>query len=143
MRVPVPAAAFAFALAMSLCVVAPLPAQITPEQKEICKEADGRYREMFGKPPREEGLIVVLMYKYTFCPPQLSVKKGSLLRFVNVDKRTTHSVWFKDDGRPESVRLFSGEHVDVPADLTAGTHTFICGPHWELEKMVGTLAVTP
>lgn len=113
------------------------------EQAENCVEAGERYREMYGKPVAGEQPPVVLMYKHTFCPPRLTVQRGSTIRFLNVDKRTSHSFWFRDAGKPESDRYFPGEGTALVIDLPAGEHKYLCGPHWEQEGMVGTLAVLP
>jgi len=82
-------------------------------QREICAEAEQRYREVFGQPSSAAGVPVVTMYKHSFCPLSIAVAPGTTLRFVNVDRRTSHSVWFKAAGREESARLFGGEHVDT------------------------------
>lgn len=111
--------------------------------REICAEAEQRYREVFGKPSADAGLPVVTMYKHTFCPSEIAVRAGATLRFVNVDRRTSHSVWFKAAGREESARLFGEEHVDVVIDLPPGAHDYLCGPHWQQEGMVGKVVVRP
>lgn len=111
--------------------------------RAICSEAEQRYREVFGKPSGEAGLPIIAMYKHTFCPNELVVKPGATVRFVNVDRRTSHSVWFKQAGREESERLFGEEHVDVTIDLPPGTHDYLCGPHWQQEGMVGKIVVRP
>ena len=77
------------------------------EQEKICRKAEARYHELFGKPSKDADAVVVLMYKYTFCPPDLQIKAGSKIRWVNVDKRTSHSVWFKQAGKTESDRVFA------------------------------------
>lgn len=113
------------------------------ERKSICVEADKRYEELFGHPPAAAPQPVVSMYKHTFCPSQLTVKQGTVVRFVNVDKRTSHSFWFRDAGRPESERFFQGEGAAMAMDLPPGEHKYLCGPHWEHEGMVGTMTITP
>lgn len=116
----------------------------TPEEvAAICEEAARRYEEQFGSAQRAAPQPVVAMYKHTFCPRHLVVKQGAVVTFVNVDKRTTHSFWFRDAGRPESERLLSGESATMTIDLPPGEHKYLCGPHWEREDMIGTLTVTP
>ncbi len=112
------------------------------ERTEICKEADGRYRDIFGKAPREEPFVVILMFKDTFCPQSISVKQGTRVRWINVDKRTSHSVWFKDAGKAESDRAFPEESIDMTIDWPPGEYPYLCGPHWEKEGMVGRFTVT-
>lgn len=113
------------------------------EQAQICAEAAERYKETFGKAMTEEPVQIIAMYKHTFCPPKLAVKQGSKVRFINLDKRTTHSYWFRDAGRPESERYFGGEGNEMTMDLPPGTHTYLCGPHFEREGMVGEITITP
>jgi plastocyanin len=84
-----------------------------------------------------------MMHKYTFCPTSITVKRGTKVRFVNVDKRTSHSVWFKEEGKPESDRLFGEEFTEVLFDGPPAVYPYLCGPHWESEGMTGTVTVTP
>lgn len=114
----------------------------TPEQNEICAEAERLYQKSAGKPSKDEPFVVVLMYKFTFCPRDIKVKQGARVRFINVDRRTSHSVWFKEAGRPESERVFVDEFVEMKVDLPPGEHPYLCGPHWESDKMVGRMIVT-
>ncbi len=136
------AALFAFATAAT-APGAPAAATSADEQKVVCEEAAGRYRELYGKAMTDEPVQIIAMYKYTFCPPKLDVRQGSKVRFINLDKRTTHSFWFRDAGRPESDRYFGGEGADMVMDLPAGTHTYLCGPHYEREGMIGEINVVP
>lgn len=112
------------------------------ERAEVCREAEERYRTAFGKAPREESVAVILMYKDNFCPRDLTVRRGSELRWVNVDRRTSHSVWFKDAGKPESERAFAEEVIRMTVDWPPGEYPYLCGPHWEREGMVGRIMVT-
>lgn len=109
-------------------------------KSKICAEAVERYKELFPDAKEEPGVVVVPMYRYTFCPMQDKVPAGTTLRFVNVDKRTSHSVWFKDNGMAESERFFPEEHIDVKVDKLGPTR-FLCGPHWEKEGMIGNITV--
>ncbi|WP_170381884.1 cupredoxin domain-containing protein [Ruegeria atlantica] len=110
---------------------------------EICAEAEERYVELFGQPSSAvEDAEVVLMYKYNFCPFELTVKAGTTVRWVNVDKRTSHSVLLKDGSEPESDRLFPEETLDLTF-LTPGSQDYLCGPHWETQNMIGMITVEP
>ena len=106
-----------------------------------CEKAEKRYQKLFGKPSAEEDVTVVKMYKYTFCPIEVEVKQGTTVRWVNVDKRTSHSVWLKEAGKEESDRLFSEEKVEMTFDLPPGDYPYLCGPHWKDEGMTGTVRV--
>ena len=113
------------------------------ETAELCAEAEERYAELFGQPSSSiEDAEVVLMYKYTFCPVELTVKAGTTVRWVNVDKRTSHSVLLKDGSEPESDRLFPEETVELTF-LTPGPQEYLCGPHWETQNMIGMITVEP
>ncbi len=113
------------------------------ETAELCVEAEERYVELFGQPSSTvEEAEVVLMYKYTFCPVELTVKPGTTVRWVNVDKRTSHSVLLKDGSEPESDRLFPEESVDLTF-LAPGPQEYLCGPHWETQNMLGMVKVDP
>lgn len=141
-RIPQSAWRVCAPLAAALLVLASPAAALTPEeQAEICKEAAERYKEQFGKQMGQEPVQVIAMYKYTFCPTKLEVKQGTKVRFINLDKRTTHSYWFRDAGRPESERYFGGEGSEMTMDLPPGTHTYLCGPHFEREGMVGEITI--
>jgi|GEM_PF-567888 len=112
------------------------------ERAEICASAATRYREIFGHTARDEPFTVVMMFKDNFCPQSITVTQGTKVRWVNVDKRTSHSVWFKEAGKPESDRVFAEEVVDLTIDWPPGEYPYLCGPHWEKEGMVGRLTVT-
>lgn len=117
---------------------------VTPqEQAENCAEAERRYSDQFGKRVGDEPVTTVLMYKHTFCPPQITVRQGTKIRFLNIDRRTSHSYWFKDAGKPESERFFGGESVEMVVDLPPGEHTYLCGPHWQQDGMIGKMIVVP
>ena len=118
-------------------------AQTSDEKRtKICAKAEKRYQKLFGKSSTSEEVTVVMMHKYTFCPPHVTVKQGTVVRFINVDKRTSHSVWLKQAGRKESERLFGEEKVEITFDLPVGDYPYLCGPHWKEEGMVGTVTVT-
>lgn len=110
------------------------------EREAICADAQARFETMTELPPEAPGTVRVLMLKYTFCPSPLTVKKGTTVRFINVEKRTSHSVWFKEAGREESPRLFPIEFWEETFDMP-GKYPYLCGPHWEQNNMMGTLEV--
>ncbi len=127
----------------SLFGPAPATAQgraVSPEERAaICAEALERSVEILAAKPAPAGATVVTIFKETFCPGEVAIPKGGMLHVVNVEKRTSHSVWFKADGRVESDRFFPEESVDVKVDLDEGDHDYVCGPHpW----MIGRVKVT-
>ncbi len=130
-------------IALGLTTGTPVAGAVTDEErKKTCDKAEKRYQKLFGKPSAEEDVTIVKMYKYTFCPASVEVKQGATVRWVNVDRRTTHSTWFKEAGKPESDRLFSEEKVEMTFDLPAGVYPYLCGPHWKEDGMIGQVTVT-
>lgn len=103
--------------------------QSPEERAAICAEAEPRLKEWLAEHPVPPGTVVVATWKEAFCPEAVKVKAGETILFVNVEKRTSHSVWFKADGRAESQRFFPEETVEQPADLGEGDHDYVCGPH--------------
>ncbi|MCP5072332.1 MAG: copper-binding protein [Rhodobacteraceae bacterium] len=107
----------------------------------LCVDAEERYVEIFGHPSvDEDGVEVVKMYRYNFCPAEITVPVGTTVRWVNVDKRTSHSVILPDE--PESERAFPEEILEFTF-LVAGDQAYLCGPHWETQKMMGMVRVNP
>lgn len=116
-------------------------AQPADDTAARCAEAAERYKDIYGREFTSEPVKTVLMYKYRFCPETVAVKSGEKLRYVNVDKRTSHSVWLKDAGQPESERVFGEGVIDVDTRLPNGEHQVLCGPHWQTDKMIGKIIV--
>jgi plastocyanin len=109
---------------------------------KICGKAEKRYETIYGKKPADEDVRIVMMYKYTFCPEVIDVKLGDTVRWVNVDKRTSHSTWFKEAGREEDARLFPDEKIEMTFDFATGEFPYLCGPHWESDDMIGRVLVS-
>ena len=122
-------------------VSAPAMSASEEERAKTCAKAEKRYQNLFGKPSADEDVVIVKLYKYTFCPPHIEVKQGTTVRWVNVDRRTSHSVWLKEAGKPESDRLFSEEKVEMTFDFPPGEYPYLCGPHWESDDMKGRVTV--
>lgn len=117
------------------------PIFASDEDTKLCAEAEQRYVDMIGAPSIDaEGVTVVKMYKYRFCPAEVAVPVGTTVRWVNVDKRTSHSVIVPD--HPESDRAFPEEFIEFTF-LTEGDQRYLCGPHWETQKMIGMVTVMP
>jgi plastocyanin len=135
-------AALALATLLTPIALAQTPKQVG-DQAQACIEAAALYRETTGRDIAAENPPVIAMYKSAFCPPRLTVRAGTTVRFLNLDRRTSHSVWLRDAGKPETERAFSGEALDVTVDLSPGEHRYLCGPHWEREGMIGIFDVVP
>ena len=131
-----------FAILVAGSAINPASATTTEEErKKICNKAEERYQKLFGKPSADEDIVIIKMYKYTFCPGEIEVKQGTNVRWVNVDRRTSHSVWLKEVGKPESERLFSEEKVEMILDMAPGEYTYLCGPHWKEEGMTAKIKI--
>lgn len=119
------------------------PASADDKTAAICAEAEERYVEQYGAPSSAaDGVAVVLMYKYKFCPEQIEVPIGTTVRWVNVDKRTSHSIILKDTDEPETDRLFPEESFEFTF-IAPGAQNYLCGPHWESHDMIGMVTVKP
>lgn len=81
---------------------------------------------------------VVEIRDYKFVPETLTVKAGTTVRWINQEKRTTHSVLFTGAGGFESERMFPGEGWQRRFDRS-GSFPYTCGPHPEMK---GRIVVT-
>jgi plastocyanin len=134
--------ASAVSLALSL---APRPALAGKDPEyiaRICEKAARRYEKIFGHSPASEKIRTVIMYKYTFCPQQVTIRQGESVRWVNVDY-TSHSTWFRQAGKPESERLFRKESSVMKFDLPPGEYPYLGSPHWQSDDMRGKVIVIP
>jgi plastocyanin len=94
----------------------------------------------FGAVRAAAGEVVeVRIQQYMFLPEKLTVKAGTTVRWTNHEKRASHSIWFKDEGLPESERMLPGESWERTFDKP-GTYPYTCGPHPEMNAVV---EVTP
>lgn len=80
----------------------------------------------------------VVITQYRFVPAELEISVGDEVRWVNAEKRTSHSVLFVASGE-ESERLFPGEKWSARFE-TAGRFEYRCGPHPEMN---GVITVKP
>jgi plastocyanin len=83
--------------------------------------------------------VVVEIRDYKFHPQKLLIKPGTTVRWINAEKRTTHTVRFSGPGGTESERLFPGEAWTHRFDKP-GYVAYTCGPHPE---MTGEIDVRP
>ena len=81
--------------------------------------------------------VTILDYKFT--PPKLTIKAGTTVKWINAEKRTTHSVFFSGPAGFESERFFPGESWQRTFDQP-GSYPYGCGPHPEMK---GLIEVTP
>ncbi len=79
--------------------------------------------------------VEVTIRDYKFQPAEVRIKAGDTVKWINMEKRTSHSVLFPAENGLESERMFPGEHWS--RTFTArGSHAYRCGPHEEMKGMV-------
>ncbi len=82
--------------------------------------------------------VIVEVKKDLFGAQQpLTVKVGTTVKWVNMEKRQYHSVWFEAEGLPEADYIFPGESWERTFDKS-GIYPYHCEPH---EEMRGTIIV--
>lgn len=86
-------------------------------------------------PASAAGVATVQVRDNRFEPAVLRVRAGASVRWVNAEKRTTHSVLFTGPGGFESERFFPGEHYERRFDQP-GRYAYSCGPHPEMQAVV-------
>lgn len=74
-------------------------------------------------------LVEILDYKYI--PQTVTVKAGTTVKWVNKEKRTSHSVLFLGPGGFESERMFPDDSWQRRF-TEPGDHPYRCGPHPEM-----------
>jgi plastocyanin len=86
-------------------------------------------------PAAAQGAVEVRIDKYQFEPKEVRVKSGTTVKWINDEKRTSHSVLFTGAGGFESERMFPGESWERKFDKP-GTYPYTCGPHPEMNGVV-------
>jgi plastocyanin len=80
-------------------------------------------------------MVVVEIRDYQYLPGTLTVKAGSTVRWVNREKRTSHSVRFLGPAGLESERMLPDEHWERRFDQP-GRYPYESGPHPEMKGLV-------
>jgi len=82
--------------------------------------------------------IIVNIKKFKFDPAEITIKAGDTVRWVNIERRQYHSVWFAAEGEPEPDYFWPDEtferHFDKP-----GRFPYTCEPHQD--EMNGVVIV--
>ena len=79
--------------------------------------------------------VEVGIEKYTYTPAEVTIRVGDTVKWVNREKRTSHSILFPQEGGRESERLFPDESWQ--REFTrAGRYPYTCGPHPEMKGVV-------
>lgn len=84
--------------------------------------------------------VDVVIQNYRFQPQELQVKAGDTVKWINKEKRTSHSVVFPAEQGGESERFFPDESWQRRFDAP-GRYPYHCGPHPEMTGVI-IVAVT-
>lgn len=95
---------------------------------------------LLSQPIAAEDVVVVETKDYKFDPVELTVKVGTRVRWVNLEKRQYHSVYFPDLDEEQGDYFFPDEARERVFD-TPGTYKYYCEPHAESHDMVGVVHV--
>lgn len=79
--------------------------------------------------------VVVEIQNYAYAPKEVQIHAGDTVRWVNREKRTSHSILFPAEGGLESERIFPDETWQRTFSK-AGTYPYTCGPHPEMKGAV-------
>ena len=64
---------------------------------------------MVSAAPVQSKEPLVIIQKMKFIPPEITIKRGEQVQWINREKRQYHSVWFEKHGDPEPDYLFPDE----------------------------------
>lgn len=79
--------------------------------------------------------VEVVIQNYSFQPQLVQIKVGDTVKWVNREKRTSHSVVFSVEQGGESERFFPDESWQRSFDAP-GRFLYHCGPHPEMTGVV-------
>jgi plastocyanin len=83
----------------------------------------------------EPKTVDVRIIDYRFEPARLEIEVGTTVRWINAERRTSHSILLHGAHGIESERIFPEEHWEHRFDA-AGVYTYGCGPHPEMHGEV-------
>jgi plastocyanin len=79
--------------------------------------------------------VEVTVKDYLFLPQEIRIKAGDTVKWINREKRTSHSVLFLSEGGFESERFFPDESWKRTFEKP-GTYKYRCGPHEEMKGII-------
>jgi plastocyanin len=79
--------------------------------------------------------VEVRIRDYAFEPARITIEAGTTVKWINLEKRASHSVLFTGPGGVESERMFPGESWQRRFDAP-GKYRYTCGPHPEMHGVV-------
>lgn len=84
--------------------------------------------------------VIIEIKKYKFIPDEITVKVGTAIRWINLEKRQYHSVWFREAGDPVSDYFFPDETYERTFN-EPGDYPYVCEPHEKDSNMIGIVHV--
>ena len=90
---------------------------------------------LFSLSALAQNMTEVRIENYKYEPAEVTIKAGDTVRWVNREKRTSHSVVFPKEGGLESERMFPDESWQRRFDK-AGRYEYHCGPHPEMKGSI-------
>lgn len=91
----------------------------------------------FAGPALAQQTVEVTILGYRFSPQEVRIKAGDTVKWINREKRTSHSVLFPAENGLESERMFPDESWRRKF-TQPGSYGYRCGPH---EEMKGSIVV--
>lgn len=79
--------------------------------------------------------VEVVIEDYKFQPAEIRIRAGTTVKWLNKEKRTSHSVIFTGPGGFESARFFPDESYSRKFDQP-GSYPYSCGPHPEMKGKI-------
>lgn len=79
--------------------------------------------------------VEVRIADYKYAPAELRVRPGTTVKWINGEKRTSHSILFTGPEGFESERIFPGESWSRTFERP-GLYPYRCGPHPEMKGLV-------
>ncbi|MBL8450702.1 MAG: cupredoxin domain-containing protein [Dechloromonas sp.] len=79
--------------------------------------------------------VTVEIQNYSYIPAEIKIRAGDTVRWINKEKRTSHSILFPAEGGLESERIFPDETWQRSFPK-AGSYPYTCGPHPEMKGLV-------
>lgn len=77
----------------------------------------------------------IMIRDYQYQPAELTVQAGTTVKWINDEKRVSHSIRFTGPEGFESERIFPGEAWERTFDQP-GSYPFSCGPHPEMHGII-------
>ncbi len=77
----------------------------------------------------------VIIREYQYQPAELVIPAGTTVKWINDEKRVSHSILFAGPDGFESERIFPGESWERTFDQP-GSYPFSCGPHPEMHGII-------